>query len=860
MRKHARSEGNRKILRRRVFESAAGDEEGARAEIGSRVFPFRTPPQAAPASMPTAGARRSTRVFVKSGGDAEPGRVLRSGRQVSAPKPRSGWMKVLHGGADGDGSWWKGGWTKPETVMKEEEEKKKERMCDIVYSRKRRRTAASSLTTERSDGKDRRFGIVFSRKQQRKEKNLSPLVEETRIESSAASSLSKNFGGIGGSLRLTVVVDSPNGRFARILVSVMSWVTRVRVRFRDLAAFLSSGVIASVFSANGIHFSTVEDGKNDTLVGSSSSGCGFCRIDGARAFIPLVSLNFTSIPDFFNYLHSARILASFHLSAILFREQMMGLQGNVSARVPNNDCNSSVPSEAGVTGTEFIVSETPVVRRNELSIVIGIPAVFPQSSVTMNNGYGFKFRKHQKKRSSLRNSRTRKPSRLNSRFGTSDSYRKSVHVSSASKLDFCVDPVRMKPHDTCFPDLFDGTEESDVASSPGSSSKQRSPVGKKSPIEKIKELRSELAEVRQNIDSARCKANILVTETDRCWREDEAEVMLEMSDSQEWLIAVKRLGSLKYLHKPQDLKPCVVNRFTHAYMWCGDERWKLEFCNKWDWYVFKELHMECRERNTQEVPVKIIPVPGVREVSGYEDDTAPSFIRPDIYIQMVDDEVGRALTSKVARYDMDSADEECLRQFNSSSYSTEEEEKVGFSCMSEENFEKIIFNLERDAYNCVDDPSNKERALDLCQGLGKRDMVSVVYDYWLKKRKQKRASLVRVFQGLPLRRAQVLHKPFLKKKRSFKRQRSQVEQRQAGRDKPVFILQAEKEAEKVQEAENAAKRAAEIAIQLRARAQMLFANADLAVYRSTMALRIAETICASSEEESPDIRSSVLSD
>ncbi|KAJ6832189.1 uncharacterized protein M6B38_267850 [Iris pallida] len=859
MRKHARSEGTQKTLRRRDFESSSAAAAGA--AIGSRVIPFRTPPpSAAPASMPTAGARRPTRVFVRSGGDAEPARTLRSGRQVSAPRPRSGWMKVL----DGDGSWWKGEWSKPVEVKEEEKEKeKKERMFDIVYSRKRRRSASSSSTTkESSDGRDRRFGIVFSRKHQRKGKKLSPLAGENRIEEEEeeVSSSSKS----SGSLHLAVVVESSCGcssvQFAQILVSIMSWVTRVRVRFRDLSAFLSSGAIASVFSTNGIHFSTVEDAKSDTLAGSSSSGCGFCKIYGARSFTPLVSLNFAAIPNFFNDLHSARILASFHLSATLFREQIMGLQGNVFDHIPHKDSDSSVPSEAGVTETEFLVSETPAVRNNELSIVIGIPAMFPQSSVTANNSYGFKFRKHQKKRSAFRNSRTRQTSRVNSQFGSFSSYQNSVHVSSASKLDFRLDPVCVKPHDSCLPDLFDGREESDAASSPGSNSKQRSLVGNKSPIEKIKELRSALAEVRQNIDSARCKANILVTVTDRCWREDEAEVMMEMSDSQEWVIAVKRLGSSKYLHKPEDLKPCVVNRFTHAYMWSGDEGWKLEFCDKWDWYVFKELHMECRERNIQEVPVKIIPVPGVREVSGYEDDAAPSFIRPDMYIHTVDDEVGRALTSGVAQYDMDSADEEWLRQLNSSSYISEEEGEVGPSCMSEENFEKIIFTLERDAYNCVDDPSSKERALDLCQGLGKRDMVSVVYDYWLKKRKQKRASLVRVFQGLPLMRAQLLHKPFLKKKRSFKRQRSQVERSQAGRGKPVFFLQAENESQKVQEAENAAKRAAEVAIQLRARAQMLIANADLAVYRCTMALRIAETIPASSSDESPDIGPKILCD
>lgn len=56
---------------------------------------------------------------------------------------------------------------------------------------------------------------------------------------------------------------------------------------------------------------------------------------------------------------------------------------------------------------------------------------------------------------------------------------------------------------------------------------------------------------------------------------------------------------------------------------------------------------------------------------------------------------------------------------------------------------------------------------------------------------------------------------------------------------------------RVHEAENAAKRAAEFALQLRSRAQILMSNAELAMYKSVMALRIADFIEATSETKDP---------
>jgi len=68
---------------------------------------------------------------------------------------------------------------------------------------------------------------------------------------------------------------------------------------------------------------------------------------------------------------------------------------------------------------------------------------------------------------------------------------------------------------------------------------------------------------------------------------------------------------------------------------------------------------------------------------------------------------------------------------------------------------------------------------------------------------------------------------------------------------------------KVQEADAVASGAADIATQLRTRAQTLMSNVDLATYKAAMALRIAEALRISSSlssSESPDLNSSILFD
>uniref|UniRef100_A0A804L812 Enhancer of polycomb-like protein n=1 Tax=Musa acuminata subsp. malaccensis TaxID=214687 RepID=A0A804L812_MUSAM len=324
--------------------------------------------------------------------------------------------------------------------------------------------------------------------------------------------------------------------------------------------------------------------------------------------------------------------------------------------------------------------------------------------------------------------------------------------------EFMAKPICPEMSDACTEKVLSSKYESDVSTLFSSHRKQRKLANK--------ELKSALAEVKKNIDTSRCNANVLVVDADRCWREEGFEVLLDALPSKEWRIAVKSQGETKYLHKPLNMRRCVVNRFTHTYIWAAEDRWKLEFLDRWDWLVFKELHEECQQRNLQEDSSRTISVPVYREVSGYADGSRSTFIRPDYYIRTEDDEIQRALSSKIARYDMDSGDEKWLTDHNSGILHPGLGELKNISA---DDFDKIIYAMEKGAYSNVDHVFDKEKAFKFCQDLGKREILGAIYDYWEKKRNKKQTALVREFQSPPLLRSLLVHTPFLRKKRSFKR-------------------------------------------------------------------------------------------
>ncbi|KAG5408070.1 hypothetical protein IGI04_004389 [Brassica rapa subsp. trilocularis] len=255
--------------------------------------------------------------------------------------------------------------------------------------------------------------------------------------------------------------------------------------------------------------------------------------------------------------------------------------------------------------------------------------------------------------------------------------------------------------------------------------------------------------------------------------------------------------------------------------------------------------------------VKVIPIPGVREVCGYADDDSPSFSMPVHYISVKEDEVSRAMARSSAIYEMDSDDEEWLRKQNVEVFGKEDEE-----VLERDAFELMIDGFEKRCFHSLGDDLVDEKATVVAR----QEVVEAVHDYWLRKRKKRKAPLLRVFQGR--RQAKKTPRPsktVFRKRRSFKRQGKgkqlhldlMVEKLLSRKSLDiddlscitwtVALKMAEQEAweeqeafRRVEEAKAYADATMEIAIASRSRAQVLGENADLAVYKATMALKIAE--------------------
>ncbi|CAA6656214.1 unnamed protein product [Spirodela intermedia] len=805
MRKHAKSE-NRKVSRK------PRDRESE--EIGSsRVFPTRGPA----VSMPSVGTRSSTRVFVPKN----------ISKRLALSKP-VGKKAASDGDGDADdwaimeredANWWKGGKGSAENHREEQgrgvkvrwrasEERKlkadyqgkeiptyvlnenagssslQEKSYGIFYSRKRRRLqsfgqdSASSVSpvkdakdglTLLSDGSiplstelgDRdssgsRYGVFFLPKSEFPEKGI--------VTSKTARGFARNLGisgrdpwlGSVGNMVLVIhrqlTINANSYQFTSLILSLLTGMTKKNVSLFECAAFLSSRAVARVFSSHGIDFLPVRGWKSEFSDKSAVADAGVCIIFGVRQLIPLVSVNFSALPLFFTRLHLGLFVSSLRMSSAL-------ATADVEVSVEERRLRISNIHEEALRFREAICFERHA--RQESVAVTGSPETPSIISVPVVSDV--RFQKHQR-RSSKRYRRKSSVDRQNGimRMDT-DSKVHSIHDN------YVVVPVHQK---------------------------RRKGTSRNS-IQVIKELKSALSEAEQNVGMLSCTANILVIESDRCWREEGAKVMLELSSSNKWCLAVKLGDTTRYVHKAQEVKPSATNRYTHAMMWAAETGWKLEFCDKKDWNVFKELHRECFERNMQGLPVP-----------GYEESFTSSFSRPDSYIRMVD-EVERLLRSENACYDMDSGDEEWLEQMNSKSLSNNPETSVPISL---EDFEKIISAFEKAAYSHPEGALGPEKAADLCPNLGSRDMVVSAFDYWTKKRKQRRSALVRFFQ-------------------IFRRDSQSPGSRRKSKQSNQFCRSAARSA------------------------QLLMTNADWATFKAVMASRLAEAARAS---ESPDLPSSIL--
>jgi hypothetical protein len=457
-------------------------------------------------------------------------------------------------------------------------------------------------------------------------------------------------------------------------------------------------------------------------------------LHGVKKSGPLLSVNFSALPYHFQMLHSAVAFSSMYLPAVIRESMLMiGAPAQMHPQIPL-DVNSGSQCTGFAESTAYLGSDEP--HRVVQDYV-------PLEQVSGVVVHGVKLKKHQRKRILMRHPRNRQ--RLMTRLSDSAIGRKQSRVLTQPEVKLpsarqsTVEPVQPKAALEISLDLLENLDDSDVSTPTMGSARRQKRSSLKSPVDRMNEKHA-LAEVRQNIDCVHCKANLLVIGDNRCWREEGAEVMLELSDTNEWCIVVKIQGVTRYTLKPSDPRPNGINRYTHASMWAMDDAWKLEFNDKRDWLSFRELHVQGRERNAQG---KTIPIPGVLNVSDdMEGDVTNSFSRPVLdYIRMVDDEIGRAL-SKDSIYDMDSEDERWLVEFNSAD---SDQNNTQQKHISYEDFEKMITIFEKDAY------SNPERRHDVGElsrypSLGKDENVLAVYEYWTNKSSKRAAPLVRVFQ------------------------------------------------------------------------------------------------------------------
>lgn len=422
-------------------------------------------------------------------------------------------------------------------------------------------------------------------------------------------------------------------------------------------------------------------------------------------FIPLFSVDFSAVPLFYMYMHSCMLLRyKFPPSQSL-----------------NNDAIDDDEEEEDLfrppRQRDALDCRTVDAEANKRCV--SHPSVRTSKLVGRNSQYrnGLTSRCIQKRRSSLRRRRARNPS-MN-----------GTHKSNGALVS---DLISFRKRGVPF------------SSSVTSDIKLRRSV-RRSSSGTLKEESSTVVGLSQDMDLPSCCANILIIASDKCYREEGANIMLEISPLGEWVLAIKRDGTTRFTHKAEKvMRPCCCNRFTHDIMWIGDNSWKLEFPNRQDWMHFKDLYKECSDRN---MPIntpsgKTIPVPGVTEVPGYGENPDSLFYRPDSYISIKDDEVSRALAKKNANYDMDSEDEEWLKKFNSEVLVENELHEH----VSEDNFELMVDAFEKAFYCSPNDFSDEKVSANLFLDMGKREVVEALCGYWMKKRKQKRTSLLRVFQ------------------------------------------------------------------------------------------------------------------
>lgn len=420
-------------------------------------------------------------------------------------------------------------------------------------------------------------------------------------------------------------------------------------------------------------------------------------------------LDFSAVPSVFLSLHSSLLLRSAILSYTLVL-YASGFEAECNSVTDDEEVSASIACEDNKSVTNNEVSaNSNAEKRNLLKCSVASPKSTTRA-LQLRNITGS--RSIQKRRSSVR---LRKLSNLPSYTA------RKANGTLLTDLSF--------RHDI-------------IPFSPAKSNHLRIGQDQKRSLVNVKELKSTSVGLSDDLNSSSCSANILVSDSEKCYREEGAIITLENSGSNQWFVTIKKGGVKRHNFMAQKvMRPCSGNRITNAAIWSIDNGWKLEFPNRTDWLIFKKLYKDCSDRNALAPTASVIPVPGVFEVSTYSNTSSLPFQRPGSYIIWKDDELTRALAKGKSNYDLDSGDEAWLNKFNNEKFPETE-----LAYVSSDVFELIISSFEKDVYCGQEDYSDVRAAVDHCMNLERKEVLEAVHGYWINKRKQKRSALARVFQ------------------------------------------------------------------------------------------------------------------
>lgn len=245
-------------------------------------------------------------------------------------------------------------------------------------------------------------------------------------------------------------------------------------------------------------------------------------------------------------------------------------------------------------------------------------------------------------------------------------------------------------------------------------------------------------------ESLTCIANVLVTVGDRGWREYDTQITMDSDGQNEWRLCVKLAEGTKYAHKVcQVLQPGATNRYTHAMIWKGGAEWCLEFPDRSQWLIFKQMHDECYSHNIRAASVRNIPIPGVRLVKIHDDNDVVPFVRSEDYFGNIGTDVEIALDESRVLYDMDSDDEEWISSWRKLSVG----DNINAHELAEDLFERIMDKLEKFAYshNCNELSIDQLKELDVDDI--QPNLIEAIHTYWQDKRQKKGMPLIRHFQS-----------------------------------------------------------------------------------------------------------------